>query len=112
MGGVGGYRHRVAVEAPGTPVPDPDGGYTEGWEPLDPPDWDCAITRATAADLERLSAGTVLSQATHVVKGNYHAGITTETRLTFDGRVFNVLSVVDRDERHEETDLVCGEVVE
>lgn len=108
---IGQYRHVVALDAPGTPIPDGDGGYTEGWSPLDPPVWDCAITAATARDLETLGAGTVLAQASHVVRGRYHGGITTETRLTFEGRTLNVIYVANRDERSIETHLICAEVV-
>src|SRR5262245_4153197 len=87
-GSVGSYRTRVAVEAPGAPVPDPDGGYTEGWAPLVPPDWECAIRQATQRDLESIGAGTVLAQAQYLVEGNYHRGMTTKARLrwTDEGR--------------------------
>lgn len=119
MGGVGGYRHRVAVEGPGAAIPDGDGGYYEGWAPLDPPEWDCLISQASThmRDLERLvGASAVLSQATHVVRGNYHAAITTKARLQFQDagrqRTLNVVYVANRDERNEETDLICAEVVE
>jgi head-tail adaptor len=116
MGGIGAYRQRVSVEGPEVPVPDGDGGYTEGWGPLDPADWDCAIAQASARDLERIGAGTVLSQATHLVKGNYHAGLTTKARLRFIDkgvtRTLNIVHVVNRDERDEESHVLCAEVVE
>lgn len=108
---LGEYRHRVNLDAPGPPIPDDDGGYTQGWAPLDPPTWDCSIVPATARELETVAAGTVIAQASHVIRGRFHPGITTESRLTFEGRVFNVVSVVNRDERDIETDLVCIEVV-
>ena len=108
----GERRHRVTLDAPGPSVPDPDGGWIDSWAPLDPPDWYCSIQPASARDLESIGAGTVLAQATHVVKGRYHAGITTQARLTFKGRILNVLFVANRDERDIETHLVCSEVIE
>lgn len=111
MPAVGSYRHRVTLDEPGDPVPDPDGGYMESYAPLDPPDWDCSIQMAASRNLEAIGAGSVIAQATHLIIGRYHPGITTKTRLTFEGRSFSVIFVADRDERHIETDLVCAEVV-
>ncbi len=111
MSSVGTYRHLVVLEEPGDPVPDPDGGFTEGWLPLDPTVWACSIAPATARDLESIGAGSVLAQATHIVKGRYHPGITTQTRVSFEGRVLNVVYVANRDERDMESDVVCVEVI-
>lgn len=109
---IGSYRHRVTVEGPGDPVPDGDGGYTEGYGPLDPGTWDCSIAPATTKDLEQVAGGTVISQATHIVKGRYHRGLTTRARLVFKGRVLNVVHVANREERDIESILICAEVVE
>ena len=111
MPAVGQYRHLVTLENPGNPVPDGDGGYTEAWTPLDPASWDCAIQAATARALENLAAGTVIAQASHIVTGRYHPGITIETRLTFNGRRMNVIYVANRDERGIDTVLLCSEVL-
>lgn len=108
---IGQYRHRVTLEGPGAAVPDGEGGWTEGFGPLDPPVWDCSIQPASARDLESIGAGTVLSQATHVIKGRYHAGITTQSRLLFESRTFNVVYLANRDERDIESNLVCAEVI-
>ena len=111
MPAVGSFRHRVTLTNPGSPVPDPDGGWSETPVPLVPPTWDCSIEQASARTLESIGAGSVLAQATHLVRGRYHAGITTQTRVTFGARVLSVLFVANRDERNIETDLVCAEVV-
>ena len=111
MPAIGTYRHRVTLEAPGEPVPDPDGGWLEVFTPLVPPTWDCSIQQAAARTLEAIGAGSVIAQATHVLRGRYHPGITTQTRVTFEGRILSVLFVANRDERSIETDLVCAEVV-
>jgi len=111
MTAIGQARHVVTLENPGTPVPDGDGGYTEGWAPLDPASWDCAIQAANARALESLAAGTVIAQASHIVTGRYHPGITIETRLTFNGRRMNVIYVANRDERGIDSVLLCSEVI-
>lgn len=107
----GAYRHVVQVEGPGPAVPDGDGGYTEGFGPLTPATWHCAISQATPKDLENIGSGTVIAQATHIVKGRYHAGITTKARLMFHGRILNVVAVVNVDERNIELHLACAEVI-
>jgi head-tail adaptor len=109
---IGEDRHLVALANPGEPVPDGDGGFTESYAPLDPPTWYCTIEPATAAGLERMTAGAVISLATHAISGRYHPGITTETRLTFEGRVFEVKQVINRQERNMRTVLVCVEQVD
>ena len=112
---IGRFRHVVTLEAAGAAVPDGDSGYTEGFAPLDPPEWDCAITQATPRAMERFAPGTVLSQATHILIGRYHAGLTTQCRALFvhEGRTrtLNVIAVNNRDERDMESVLVCAEVV-
>jgi head-tail adaptor len=113
MSAIGQARHVVTLENPGDPAPDGDGGYTETFAPLDPASWDCAITPASQRlrTLETLASATVLAQATHVLTGRYHPGITIETRLTFNGRRFNVINVANVEERGIETQLLAVEVL-
>jgi len=111
MPAIGTYRHRVTLGNPGDPVPDPDGGWQETFTPLTPPNWDCSIQQAAARTLEAIGAGSVVAQATHLLRGRYHPGVTTQTRVTFNTRTFSVLYVSNRDERNTETDLVCAELV-
>ncbi len=119
---VGDRRHVLIPENPGPPVTDSDGGFTQPWALCDPPTWHVAISPASARDLERVAVGTVLSTASHIVRGRYHPGITTKTRLTkgpreADGslaagsRQFTVTGVANPEERNIETVAVCVEVV-
>lgn len=103
--------HRVTLQNPSTPVADGDGGFTQTWTDLVPPALSVKIAPATAADLERVTAGTVLSTATHIVTGPYHAQVTTKTRILFNGRAFSVVGVSNPEERNVELVLVCVEVV-
>lgn len=109
--GVGDRPHRVTFQNPGPAVPDGDGGTVVTWIDLNPPALSVKIAPATAADLERVTAGTVLATATHIVTGPYHPQVTTQTRLIHDGRTFSVTGASSPDERHVEMVLVCKEVV-
>ena len=113
-----GLRHRrITLANPGAAVPDNDGGYTHTEAPLDPPAVFGYVRPATARDLERLAAGTVISQASHIVTIPYHAGVTTQTALSVErhprpaGR-FAVVAVLNPNERDTELELACVEVVE
>lgn len=106
----GERRHVVQLDNAGDPVPDGEGGFTEGWQPLDPATWYCAIQPAAQADLERVTSSTVAATATHIVSGDYHPGITKDTRLTReDGRRYFVQSLRNLDERNITLELVCTE---
>lgn len=104
-------RHLVRLQNPGVAVPDGDGGYTQTWNDLAPANVYVQIRPASARDLERVASGTVLSTATHVVTGPYHPDVTTQTRVVFADRTFNVTGVSSPDERQIEMVLVCVEVV-
>lgn len=100
-------RHRVKLENPGTPVPDPDGGFIEGWT-LVADAW-ATVTPASQRDLEDVIAGTVTATAPFLVVMRWVAGVSTHTRITYHGRVFAVIGVRDVDERHVRLEIVCEE---
>lgn len=106
---VGRRLHTVIPQNPGAPVPDGDGGYEQDWFDV-VPRWFVSIVPATARDLERVIAGTVLATASHVVTGPYLSDVSTRTRLLFGDRVLQVTGVADPEERHVELVLVCVEV--
>jgi head-tail adaptor len=108
---IGAARHRVLVETPQAPAPDGLGGYTEAWTAATPALWDCSITPATARDLERLTAGTSLAAATHILRGRYHPELTTASRLVFGVRVFLVVAVGNPDERAIDSVVIAAEVL-
>lgn len=88
---LGAYRNRVLFQNPGPPVPDGDGGYSQSWVDLTPPTWKVAIAPATADDLERVAAGTVLSSASYLVTGPFHSGVTTAARMVFNGTLYSIV---------------------
>jgi len=109
--GLGQFRHVVRVEHP-TTTADADGGYTSTYVPSNPHEWDCAFAPATTRDFERFAGGTVTAQATHVLRGRYHPGLTTQSRLLFGSRVLNVVAVIDHESRNLETECLVAEVVQ
>lgn len=103
--------HRITLQNPGPGVDDGDGGTTTSWIDLNPPALSVKISPATAVDLERVAAGTVLSTNTYIVKGPFHPQVTTRTRILFNGRQFSVTGGGSPDERQVELELVAVEVV-
>lgn len=108
---IGTHRHLVSVTNPGTPAADGDGGFTQTWTAASPATWHCSIEPATQRDLERVAAGTVIAEASHVLKGRYHSGVTTKSRLTFKARTFNVTGVSNVEERSIDLEVIAVEVV-
>jgi head-tail adaptor len=104
----------VTLENPGAPVPDGAGGYTETWAALNPPTAWVALDALASADMERLTADTIVASGTHQVTLPYHPGVTVETRLTYvdpdrGPRVFQVLGLRDPNEARRELVLVAAE---
>lgn len=103
--------HRVTLQNPGPSVPDGDGGFNQTWFDLAPAAMSAKIAPATAADLERVAAGTVIATASHIVTMPYHPQVTTQTRIIFNGRTLFVKGVSNPEERNVETVAICQEVV-
>jgi head-tail adaptor len=109
---IGQRPHRVRLQNPLTPTPDGEGGVVETWADLNPPQLFVRIRPATAVDLERARAGTVVGIATHVITGPYHPDITTETRvIDGDGRTYNVLGRASTDLRRADSEYLVAEAV-
>jgi SPP1 family predicted phage head-tail adaptor len=108
----GQRRHTVTLQNPGPAVADADGGFTQTFSDLSPRSWQVEIKPATARDLERVTAGTAMASATHIVTGPYRADVTTKTRILFNGRLFFVVGVSNPKERGIETIALCNEIVE
>lgn len=109
----GRLTHLMTLESP-TPTPDGDGGYTQTWARLDPPEAWASIEPATTRALERLVAGTVVVQPSHIVRLPYHPDLDEECRMTFvdrslTTRTLNVVDVLDPDEEGVELIVLCVE---
>ena len=58
---------------------------------------------------ELIAAQAQQSEVTHQVVIRYRAGITAAMRLVYEGRIFDILSVVDTDTQHRRLVLQCAE---
>lgn len=112
---IGTLRQVVTLSAPATTSPDGEGGYHQTYAALSPSEWRCAIERASVRMAERFFASTVIAQASHIMRGRFHAGITTQTRLVWTDRngtshTANVLDAVDTEGAGVETVVLASEV--
>jgi head-tail adaptor len=86
-------------------------GYVEAWTALTPPTRFAAIEATpTERTLERSTGGTVTAIATSTITLDYHPQLTQQTRVTWHGRTFSIVGVVDPGEAHVTQILTCVEV--
>lgn len=114
---IGKLRQVVSLYNPGIAIPDADGGFTQMYTPLDPAEWRCAIEVASVRASERQFSGTVIAQASHILSGRFHAGISTDTRMVWTDRAgqthtANVLDVDDTEGAGVETVALVSELVD
>jgi len=101
----GALRHRVSIQEP----VEARNSYNEvitTWALV-------AVVWGSVAPLagrEFFAAEHVQSEITHRVRLRYRAGITSEMRVVYAGRVLMIQSVIDRGERRRELELMCREV--
>lgn len=101
----GKLRHRVTF-VQDQEVPDGMGGVTV--QPVD-----VATVWAAVEPLqgrERYAAQQVQAETSHRVTIRYRAGLNTAMRIRFQGRMFNILAIIDPEERREQLQLLCAEV--
>jgi len=96
---------------PSAIAPDGDGGFLSVYTPANPPEVDASIQAATVRDLERVTGGTVLGTATHLVRCRYRPDIDINSRLEFEDRLFAVQSAQNVDERDVALVLICAEII-
>jgi len=101
---IGSLRKRITVQAE-TQVPDGAGGYALGWG-------DVLTAWAEIAPLsgrEVFAAGHLEGHVTHKITMRYQSGITTDMRVSFNGRLFNIRAVMNVDESNRWLELVVEE---
>ena len=110
MMSIGDYKNLVTFQEP-TRTPDGVGGYTEAWADLSPATWKVAIIPASAADLERVAPGTVITQATSKVLGHYHPGVSTASRMLYNGKTYAITGAMYVDTLPPTMELAAVELV-
>jgi len=102
---IGEMRQRIALQV--RTVTRVEGIPEENWATV-------ATVWAAVADLsgkEYFQAASMQSEVTTRIKIRYRKEITPSMRVLYGDRVFNILSVIDKDERHRVIELLCKEVV-
>lgn len=100
----GKLRHRVTLQTK-TTTTDAGGGTTETWT-------DTATVWAAVEPLEgteRLRAMQVSPTLSHRIRMRYRADVTTAMQVVYNGRAFDITSVVDVSERHRELQMLAEE---
>jgi len=72
-------------------------------------DWHASIEPLQGNELWR--AQQVNAEVSHRVRMRYRASITPRNRIVFDSRNFDILAVLNHDEKNRELELLCKEVV-
>lgn len=102
----GELRHRITIQQK-TVVRDTYGGETVTWT-------NTATVWAAVEPLsgrEYFSAQQVQAEVNHRIRIRYRAGITTTMRVLWGTRVFDILAIINLQERGREIHLMCKEVV-
>lgn len=107
---VGKMRHRITFQR--------FDGERDGYgDPLEADDahWTDVATTWAAIDpisgREFYAAEQSQSEVTHKVRLRYRPGLTTAMRISWEGRLLKILSIIDWEERHESLLLMCKELV-
>lgn len=101
----GNLRHVITIQEK-TLTSDGMGGNTEAWATF-------AIVRAAiwpVSAKERVSNQQLEHEITHKIRVRYFSGVTAAMRVVFDSRTFEILSIVNWEERNITLDLICEEV--
>jgi SPP1 family predicted phage head-tail adaptor len=68
-----------------------------------------AIWPVSVSEQRRAAAPTAVG--THQIRIRYYAGLSAAWRVKFGTRYFSIVSVVDKEERHVQMNLLCKEVL-
>ena len=101
----GQLRHRVTVQSVGSTVDD-YGDLSNSWS-TDASVW-ASIEPASGSEQD--IAGELSGVVTHKIKIRYRSGVTSNSRLVFDSRTFEIESVRNWQERNVYLELLCKEV--
>lgn len=102
----GKLRHRVTIEQR-TQTFDANGSPTDTWTAF-------ATVWASVEPLsgrELLNAEQIQPVVSHRVRLRYLSGVQPEMRVLHDSRALNIESVINKEERNIELELLCSEAV-
>jgi SPP1 family predicted phage head-tail adaptor len=100
----GQLRHRVSIEV-NTPTRSATGAEVPGWTLL-ADRWAAVLPQAGR---EFYAAKQLHAEVTHLITIRGPLAVQPEMRIRMGGRLFDILSVIDVEERHQELRLLCRE---
>ena len=101
---IGDLKHRVALQYQ-TKVPDGMGGFTTAW--VDAASVWAAIWPVSAS--ETIQAAQATMTITHRIRIRYRAVLKAGWRISYAGRYFNLVSIIDPNMDHRWLDIMCKE---
>lgn len=99
-------RHRVQIQRKSVVV-SATGTETETWTTIDTV-W---ASVSPVEGREVVQGIRLLADVTHLIELRYRAGLTPADRFVFGNRIFDVVQLLDTDERHIELKVQAKEVV-
>lgn len=104
--GIGKFRHRVTIQKY-TPTHDSFGEEVKEWVDV------CTVWAGVEPlrGREFFRAQTIHAEVTTRVSIRYRGGISPKMRVVFDGRFFDILSVINEEEKNKEIQLMCKEMI-
>lgn len=104
MSRAGRFRHQIVIQK-NTPVQSASGAAVESWSTF-------ATVFAGVEPVkgrEYFGAGRINAETTHLIVLRWLAGVDETMRIAFDGRVFDIQAVINKDERDRDLELTCVE---
>lgn len=101
---IGDLKHRVALQYQ-TKVADNMGGFTTTW--VDAASVSAAIWPVSAS--ETIQAAQATMTITHRIRIRYRAVLKAGWRISYAGRFFNIVSIIDPNMAHRWLDVMCKE---
>lgn len=101
-------RHRIVIQST-TQTRDAVGGITDSWA-THVSAW-ASVEPMQVGSREWLDAQKIAAEVTHRVRMRWQDGITPKMRISWDSRLFDILQVLNRQERSREAVLLVKETV-
>lgn len=102
---IGDLRHRLAIRS-GTPSQGNTGEVTYSWS-TDSTVWG-SLTPLSGKELE--SARQIFEEVTYKAIIRYNSSITTENRILFDSRTFEIITIMNQEEKNIYQVLMLKEI--
>ena len=103
----GGQMDKLVTIMSATDTRTSTGGNTQAWDTTV-----CTlyVKMSTTGQREVVRYGAIATEGSFVLEGWWQTGITTDMRVEYDSRVFQILSAINVDEKSEQIALVVKEL--